>query len=792
VDGCRDQRSGKSELLPELADYLDATVRIAWDSDITHKPEVLAASKYLAHQIAISGGNPLMTFIPPELDGSKNGADDFVHRHGIEAYQVLRKYARPAGEIQRKDGQPVGLKWTWSPEPSGDEASHSKAMIAWSVLKDEMVMLPLGLHRWTGTHWQRQGGKPREEVGATLHAWMDKADWRKRNSTAFTSVVSELLDRLRAPAVVLWDPGHLMAFSNGTLDTRTNTFTPGHRRSDRLTQCLPYQFDPAATCPNWLAFLKEASRGDPFLIQVLQAAMRWVMEPKDNFDYPIEVGVDLKGTKGRGKGAAASGFVTICGGSDFVGAFKSKSFGDPNALMQMQNKRCCIDFDASGFIPDSGIFNSIMSNEEVPVKTLYKDQTKARLNTVLVRCMNDLPGQAAAGSEGADRRLITLPFDVAPKTRDPHLKAKIRSEAAGLFQWAWSLSMDEAAAILRNASKSIRIRDEQVKGALARNEVLSFLVDKFETGHVMKEASDLFADYLDWAKETNRQNKGLTSTWFGNEMKKLVDSGTEGSPLRDESGNCFRKRRTPAGRYAYDIPEMGSWDFAGFLLPGMQDKEPGGPQEISTDGGTTTTPPQGAEQRHPEQWRPTLRNSSGREPSPGLGSEQSEQSEHFFESFTKEEEGGHPLHREFQSSKTLQTVQTIQTDCAARDLGLKTSEDPEGLPEQLRPNPSDPAALGADVVVGAPGGNGTTPTSNTSNGMSSTNQATPATDHGFGQQLDGWIAANGNGQAPHQGQPGSAPPSPATPATDHGFGPQLDAAIDALKAQAENGHQEDA
>jgi len=71
------------------------------------------------------------------------------------------------------------------------------------------------------------------------------------------------------------------------------------------------------------------------------------------------------------------------------------------------------------------------------------------------------------------------------------------------------------------------------------------------------------------------------------------------------------------------------------------------------------------------------------------------------------------------------------------------------------------------------------------------NDSTPATDHGFGPQLDGWIAANGNGQAPHQGQPGGATPSPATPATDHGFGPELDAVCDALKAQAETGHQED-
>ena len=106
VDSWRDKRTGRSQPLPEF-DALELrkrTHRIAFDSDIVHKVEVQGAmaafSKHLADH---HEGRVLVTFIPPELDGRKNGVDDFIVRHGAQAYGVLRDLARPATEID-KDG----------------------------------------------------------------------------------------------------------------------------------------------------------------------------------------------------------------------------------------------------------------------------------------------------------------------------------------------------------------------------------------------------------------------------------------------------------------------------------------------------------------------------------------------------------------------------------------------------------------------------------------------------------------------------------------------------------------
>jgi phage/plasmid-associated DNA primase len=673
VDGWRDQRSGKSALLPELGGWLEGTVRIAWDSDIVHKPAVQASSNALAEAIAIAGGTPLITLLPPELDGSKNGIDDFIARHGAQAYKVLRSYARPAGDVEcDEDSKPIGLKWTWTTEPSGSEATHTKAVMAWSVLKDEVQLLPLGAYRWTGTHWHRQEkDKPADYVARLLHTWMDQIQWKKRTGAAFSSVLSELKSRLESPEGVTWDPPHLMAFSNGTLNTRTNTFTPGHRRSDRLTRCLPYPYDPDATCPSWLAFIEEASGADQHLIITLRAAMRWTIEPKQDRDYPIEVQIDLEGGKGRGKGTVLSGVVALCGGSANIAAIKSSSFSNQNALLKMLNKAASIDFDASGFIKDSGVLNSIVSNEVVEVKALFLNVAQARLNTVVWRAMNDRPGQASAAAEGADRRVIVIPFDITPERKDPDLKAKIETEAAGIFQWVWRMAMEEASYALRHASDSGRIRNAQVDAALGRHPVLRFLHERFLwEGCDEIESSALFQDFRKWLEEGKEDvlphGKELTSNKFGREMGKLVSSGQQRRPLVDRHGTSFERIRTSGlnpGRIAYRIPELGSWPIANFLM-GRSPEAPAGPAAAAGESKASET-------------GSVLQDPSARNPRPPLNPEPSEPFEPLGEkvSIGSTDKGLPPASplMEAMGLKKVQILQALQAPSSASDLKAEPS-----------------------------------------------------------------------------------------------------------------------
>jgi P4 family phage/plasmid primase-like protien len=678
VDGWRDHRSGQTAPLPELNDWLTGQVRIAWDSDIVDKPNVLNASLELSNEIARQGGHPLITFIPPQLDGTKNGVDDFIGRHGAHAYGVLRDLARPAGEVIYDNGEPVGVKWSWHHEPGGPEATHTKALTAWTVFKDEMTVRPLGLYCWTGTHWQRQDGKPAEGIAAALHTWMDHARWRRRTGAAFGSVASELSSRLKSPAGVMWDPPHLLAFSNGTLNTRANTFTPGHRREDRLTSCLPYPYDTSATCPTWRAFLESATGNDPALIKVLRAAMRWTIEPKNGAgEHPVEYYFDLEGPKGSGKGTVLKGVETLVGGDDHVGVLKSASFSNTNALLGLLGKRASIDYDASGFIADSGVLNSIVTNEQVEVKALYVNTTQARLNTVIWRAMNDRPGQAAAGAEGSDRRCVPLPFDHPPRAKDPYLKQKIAAEAAGIFQWVWKLSLDQAFHDLHHASDSDRIKEKRVEAAKGRNTVLEFFCDTYEEkGTPEVDATTLFGMFQTWRVEKGyrQDHTSLTSHKFGKKLKELCeasDPALRQPPVLDQFGRGFSKGRVTGpvstGRVSYSIPQMSSWDVAAFLQPGQADGD------------------------QPEQSFRSFSDPSGRDPLAPLHPEPSEPSEPFREKVIKEGIERTPLPPSYPfggvCSEKGSEGSGPSVPSSARDLKPEGSE---GLPKTFRNELQDP------------------------------------------------------------------------------------------------------
>jgi putative DNA primase/helicase len=528
VDSWRDKRNGRSQPLPEFDDLklLKRTHRIAFDSDIVHKAEVrnamAAFSIFLADKHA---GRVLVTFIPPELDGGKNGIDDFIVRHDADAYDVLRQLARPATELD-KEGNYV---FEWSVEP---KESHDKALIAWTVFKDNYAKRKgVGLYRWNGRHWQRCLDRTDSNALLTpLHLWMDHCGWVKRSTSAINSITSELLARLTADAP--WDSAELIAFNNGTLNWKRGTFTAGHRREDFLTFCLPYDFDPDAKCPNFHRFLNEACGGDKGLINIVRGGFRWSISPKDTSQaFPNERAFDVTGRKGRGKGTLSEALQALVGGDHGRGLIKSTTFTNTNSLAGLIGKRVAMDPDSDGRISSAGTFNAVVSNEPVEVKLLYKDTHPQRLGVVVWRFFNDSPGASGGGVEGMGRRIITIPFDVEPGKRDPLLKQKIVLEAAGIFAWVFAMTTDEMTSALANSGNVASSAAASIEHALERDPVVRFLMESYPEGIDRIQARDLFKTWCSWCSEVRHESG--SETRFGGLIKKVrVEGGVDAQGVR--------------------------------------------------------------------------------------------------------------------------------------------------------------------------------------------------------------------------------------------------------------------
>src|SRR5690606_27133930 len=77
---------------------------IVFDSDITDKHNVRLAEIQLAVELINRQAEALSIRLPNEDNGVKNGLDDFLVRHGREAFQDLIQGAVPTLELHMKEG----------------------------------------------------------------------------------------------------------------------------------------------------------------------------------------------------------------------------------------------------------------------------------------------------------------------------------------------------------------------------------------------------------------------------------------------------------------------------------------------------------------------------------------------------------------------------------------------------------------------------------------------------------------------------------------------------------------
>ena len=551
----QDKRSGRSEPLPEL-ESLDwrRKVYIVFDSDLTIKPELQAALMGLCCWIANKAGDPFVPYVvqlPCELDGSKNGPDDFILRHGVEAFRRLVRIAQPSGEWTQKKDKLV-FEFNWEPEPKN---THFIATPFSTVLKESYAEHPqFGTYRWTGNHWARLDEK--KPLLRPIHDLMDAHEFHARGNARINSIVDEASAYLRQGD---WDSPDLIAFSNGTLDLTTGILRKGHDQEDRLTFCFPFAYDPTATCPRWTKFLAETyvnadGSPDPQGVRVLQAAIRWTICPKDlQSAFPYEQAFDIGGPKGCGKGVTMEVIRALCGGPHGAGTLRSKMFGDPDSMASLLNKKAAIDADSSGIVLDPGSFNSIVSNEPIQIWIKYQNKCDARLGCVIWRFYNDQPKVADDGGvEGMARRIITFSIPFSVENKDPHLKGKLMAELPGIYQWAMGMSEAEMAEAFRTAGEIDSLKEASVDAQLDANPWLRFLLEVLPDGFKAYPALKLHQRYVEWA-EAQRMKGIYTLTTFGKKLRRMQGYR-----------QTIHKRDTSAG-FVYDIGPMKDVDLAHFF-----------------------------------------------------------------------------------------------------------------------------------------------------------------------------------------------------------------------------------
>ena len=496
-------------MLPELEDlpWRGRNVFILFDSDVVVKDSVKKALEALSKVLTSKGSKVRVVTLPHDLDGTKNGADDFIVKYGKEALDQLLHWARESHDKG---------KFIWKPEA---EKSFDVAMTIAPVFKNIYAFNPsLGIYKWEKTRWKYSKRKLKDAISKPLYDWLKHMGWEKRDTSHINAVKDQLLAEIEQEE---WNPRHLMSFKNGTYNNNKKEFYRGfHDRKHYLTHSFDYKYDEQAKCPIWIKFLNETFNGDQELIELLRASFRWTIVPKDiDRAFPMELLFNLHGLKGSGKGTTLEVLQALCGGKEACGTLRTNQLKSRNTLFYLISKKLAYDMDASGHISDAGILNNIITNEPVPVEKKYFDIDDARLGVVYWRAFNNNPTASGEAVEGLARRTVTYKFLQSAANPDPQLKNKLLAEIEGIFWWCWSMGDNKMFDVLKNRGSIKSFVDATIENLLDNQPVLQFICEIAGDSEEKYKASDLYSEYRDWCKNSGRHE--LTSTNFGKELGKM-------------------------------------------------------------------------------------------------------------------------------------------------------------------------------------------------------------------------------------------------------------------------------
>ena len=520
---------GQRRLIPDLAniDWKDRQVVIVLDSDAAAKPQVLHAEIELGLALVKRGAVIRTAQLPGEPDGSKNGLDDFLVRHGVEAFRNLLVAAEA---VERPKLKPLDLARLWI------EMCYLRGAAA-------TIRCWRGeLYVWTGTHY-RKPITGNDEFKHLALKFLDKIGYDPTPRRA-----AEVVDALKAEVLVrdtvelpVWLQEHatgdlpvsptcpLVAFQNGigglsddVISGKSTMLLRPHTPRWFDTSAREFRFDPAALYSLWEQCL--TSTIDTQSIDLLQRWFGYCITP----DTSLQGVLLLIGAPRSGKGLITR-MLTRMVGVDAVATPSLSELAGPFGLWPLLGKKLAILGDAHVAGRDVSALErlKLISGEDrvdVARKNL-PTLNGVRLPVRFVLVANELPAlHDPSGALATRISLIRFSKSFAGQ-EDRSLDATLAKEASGVFNWALrGLARLRAAGGFNRPASSQDMLDTFVEQASG----LKAFVDEYcDVGPNFRvETPVLYAAVSMWAQDGNLGR--MSPETLGKRLRAVLPNVTRG------------------------------------------------------------------------------------------------------------------------------------------------------------------------------------------------------------------------------------------------------------------------
>ena len=358
---------------------------------------------------------------------------------------------------------------------------------------------------WTGNRWQ-----PDDTLLVThlmrhicREAAIKASSHRLAAKLASSSTVNGVerlarSERRHASTSDEWDSDPWLENSpGGVVDLRTGKLRP-HDRADRMTKITTAT--PKGTCPRWLAFLSDITRGDADLMAYLQRVVGYCLTGVTSahalfFPY---------GTGANGKSVFVNVITTILG--DYAANAPMDTFMEartdrhPTDLAGLRGARFVSSIETEqGRRWNESKVKAITGGDKVSARFMRQDFFEYLPQFKLVIAGNHKPSIRNV-DEAMKRRLHLIPFTVTipPEKRDGKLTEKLLKERDGILAWAVEGCLAWQRDGLKQPASVMSATDEYFEA----EDALGQWIDErcLLTKACREGVSELFADWREWAE----------------------------------------------------------------------------------------------------------------------------------------------------------------------------------------------------------------------------------------------------------------------------------------------------
>lgn len=375
---------------------------------------------------------------------------------------------------------------------------------------------------YNGTHYTNI---EEQTIRSQLYKLLDKCQKqdKKGNLIPFTAnptVINAALDAIKSIVHLANDPNakppvwldgyaknhppaeKLISMKNGLFQMDTCTLYP-HSLGFFTYNSLPFEYDPAAKCPQWIKFLHDVWGDDQESKDLLQEYFGYILSG----DTRQQKFLNIIGPRRSGKGTINKVLTELLGQHNVVSP-QMEELCDTFGLQPWLGKQLASFTDARVNSKNSaGVVSQllrIVGGDTVTVNRKNKEAWSGYLPTRIIVYSNEMLRLAENSNALIGRMLVLMMTNSFYGKEDHNLADRLTQELAGIFNWAIEGHtrrkdrQGERFVQPKSSEESLEMMSE------LSNPLLSFIDEalEFGTGYEV-DKDDLFACYKHWAIKKN-------------------------------------------------------------------------------------------------------------------------------------------------------------------------------------------------------------------------------------------------------------------------------------------------